>query len=274
MTFDAYETSIGQGEPVLLFDFSAGLAHWRYTTADRPIVYAAQSYAPAAITAGNIKQNHEIKNKTLLVSVPRDTLIVERLQVYPPSVDLGLVVLEFHYDDPDVQAIVVWIGRVSSQNQKQSTVELACEPAYTGIQTAGLRRRWQLNCPHVLYGPNTCRLTTVSQRITAVLTGVAGFGITSPTFATLGAGKSFAGGFVEWDSGFGYNEKRTINSVTGTTLILAYSSPDLAVGLSVNAYPGCKHTLTDCHTLQGHTLNYGGAPYIPTKNPLTGNPVY
>lgn len=272
MTFEAYELSVDAGEPVLLFDYVVGTVHWRYTSADRPITVSGHVYTPLAISAGNIIQGQEIRQKTLKVTLPRDADIVTQLQMYPPSTDLALTVFAIHHTDPDAQAIVAWIGRVKSQMQKESVVEQACEPAYTGIQTAGLRRRWQINCPHVLYAPSTCTLAAAPQKVVATLTGVSGFTVSSAAF-TLPGGLSFAGGFLEWSSGRGYFERRTIDSVSVTTLTLAYGSPDLVVGLEVNAYPGCRHNSDDC-TDFGNIDNYGGDLYIPSKNPMDGNPVY
>lgn len=272
MTFSTYELSVDQGEPVLLFDYTVGTVHWRYTSADRPITVSGHVYTPLAISAGNIVQGQEIRQKTLKVTLPRDADIVTQLQTYPPSTDLGLTVFALHYNDPDAQAIVAWIGRVKSQMQKASIVEQACEPAFTGIQTAGLRRRWQINCPHVLYAVGSCNLAAAPQKVVATLTAASGFTVSSAAFV-LSGGLSFAGGYLEWLSGRGYFERRTIDSVSLTTLTLAYGSPDLVAGLEVNAYPGCRHNSDDC-TAFGNILNYGGALYIPLKNPMDGNPVY
>lgn len=273
MTYATYELSVDQGEPLLLFDFFAGTAHWRYTSADRPITFAGGMFMPLAISAGNIIQGQEIRQKTLKVTVPRDADIVTQLQIYPPSTDLALAVFARHYSDPDAETIAAWVGRVKSQMQKSSLVELACEPAYTGVQTAGLRRRWQINCPHVLYGPG-CGLAAALQKVVATLTGVSGFTVSSADFVLPG-GLSFAGGYLEWASGRGYFERRTIDSVylPTHTLTLAYGSPDLVPSLEVNAYPGCRHNGDDC-TDFGNILNYGGDLYIPSKNPMDGNPVY
>lgn len=271
MTFDAIETSMDLGEPILLFDFSTGFAHWRYTTADRPITVSAVEYDPLAIVAANIIQGQELRQKTIKVTVPRDCILVQQLQGYPPSTDLLLTIYAMHYSDPAAQTPVAWIGRVKSQNQKNSVVELSCEPGYTGIQTVGLRRRWQINCPHVLYGPG-CELPSANFKVPATLTAVSQFTINSPQFI-LPAGLSFAGGYVEWDSGHGYLERRTINSAAATALTLAYGSPDLADGLAVTAFPGCDHTTATCKAFK-NILNYGGDPWIPLKNPMDGNPVY
>jgi len=272
MSFDQFETSASGGEPVLLFDFFIGLAHWRYTTADRSISYLSNTFIPAAISAGSINQGQEIKRKTLSVIVPADLLVVQRLQQYPPSGDLALTITALHYDDPAAEGRSVFIGRVMSQSQVGITVTLACEPAYTGVQTVGLRRRWQLNCPHVLYAPTTCTLNAAAFKVVTNIGAVAGPVITCPGLAPP-AGLAFPGGYVEWDSGNGYFEQRSINAAAGGVLTLAYGSPDLVAGLSINAYPGCDHSGANCNAY-GNILNYGGELNIPGKNPMSGNPVY
>jgi len=186
MTFAALETSANAGMPVLLFDFSTGIAHWRYTSADRPITYATNVYEPLAIDASNIMNGHEIRQRAGKVTVPHTALVVDRLQNYPPSTDMLLTILAQHYTDPDGGVIVSFVGRVMGQTRKQSVVEIACEPAYTGVQTMGLRKRWQLNCPHVLYGAG-CLLDKSPQKKTGTLSSVSGFDITAAGFTLAAA---------------------------------------------------------------------------------------
>lgn len=272
MTFDAYETSIDQGSPVLLYDFFIGTAHWRYTSADRAITYLENEYDPLPIGSGSINQGNEIKKKTLAVTVPLDANIVSVLSNFPPSGDVMLTIVCIHQTDPDLQGYTVFVGRVMSQSQAGATVSLSCEPAYTGVKATGLRRRWQLNCAHVLYSPTGCTLLPSDFVVASVITAVAGPVITCSGLAPP-SGLSWPGGYVEWDSGLGYTERRSINSAAGTALTLAYGSPDLVDGLAVNVYPGCDHTTGNC-TAFGNILNYGGQPYIPSVNPLNGNPIY
>lgn len=274
MTFQAYENSAAKGEPILLFDFSIGIAHWRYTTADRPIRYGAVTFEPVSISRSAPKQSQDIRQQIMTVTVPRSVDLANMFAQYPPAGDMLLTVTMLHYEDPDQQGIVDWIGRVISPTWKGSTVEFQCEPVYTSVQTTGLRRRWGLNCPHVLYG-TACTVNSTLFRVTAAIQAVSGFNISSAGFVAP-AGLSFVGGFIEWDSGMGYTERRTVDGVSGTTLTVAYGSSQLVPGLSVNVYPGCNRTLGDCQKF-GNNLNFGGQPNIPTKNPMDGslaNPVY
>lgn len=271
MTFAAYELSADQGEPLLLFDFFVGTAHWRYTTADRPIPFSAQTYAPLAISAGSINQGNEIKKKTLAVTVPLNAAVVSVLASFPPSGDFMLTITALHQTDPDVQGFNVFVGRVMSQSQTGGTMRMNCEPAYTGVKTTGLRRRFQLNCAHVLYGVG-CTLSAASFVVPTAVTSITGTAVTCAGLAPP-AGLKFDGGYIEWDSGLGYLERRSINKAAGDVLTIAYGSPDLVPGLALNAYPGCDHSTTAC-TAFGNMLNYGGQPFIPAVNPLTGNPIY
>jgi len=280
MTYPTYELSIDAGEPVLLYDFSVGSAHWRYTSADRPIPYLGNSFTPLAISSGSINQGNEIKKKTLAVTVPLDALVVQRLQNFPPSSDFLLTIITLHQTDPDIQGYTVFVGRVVGQSQAGTVISLNCEPAYTGVKTTGLRRRWQLNCAHVLYGIG-CTLNPTDFRVVSAITAVAGPVVTLSGLSPP-AGLSWPGGYLEWASGFGYLERRSINSASGTTLTLNYGAPDLVAGLAVNVYPGCDHSTAACIAFvppggtigEGNILNYGGQPYIPSINPLAGNPIY
>ena len=272
MTFATYETSLDQGEPILLFDFSVGTLHFRYTTADRDILFGTDTYISVPISRAAIKQGSEIKQQTLKVTGPRDLSVAALFATEPPSAAIALTITAFHYTDSAHQGVVDWIGRVLAAKWTGSNVELMCEPVYTSVQTMGLRRRFQISCPHVLYGVQ-CTVAPAAHAVPGTLTAISGFAISAAAWASPPAGLSFAGGFVTWDSGNGYLERRTINSVSGGTLTLDNIGPGLAVGVVVTAYPGCNRTMTNC-TSFSNLLNYGGQPYIPTVNPMNGNPVY
>jgi Phage conserved hypothetical protein BR0599 len=275
MTFNTYETSIDQGEPVLLFDFWIGLTHWRYTTADRNITYLSNLFSPLPISAGSINQGNEIKKKSLEVTVPLDAAVVAVLQLYPPSGDFLLTITALHQTDPDQEGFVVFLGRVMSQSQAGASVKMNCEPAYTGVKATGLRRRWQLNCAHVLYGVGTCTLLPSTYVTASAITSVVGPVVTCAGLAPP-AGLKFDGGYLEWYStALGYTQRRSINKSAsgGSVLTLAYGSPELIPTLGVNVYPGCDHSTANC-TAFGNILNYGGQPNIPAANPFSGNPVY
>jgi len=130
----------------------------------------------------------------------------------------------------------------------------------------------------VLYAPSTCTLSPSTFKVVSAITSVVGPVVTCAGL-TPPIGLTWPGGYIEWDSGLGYPERRSINSASGAVLTLAYGAPDLAPGLAVDAFPGCDHSTTACTNfgIAGGTdqmLNYGGQPWIPSINPLAGNPIY
>lgn len=272
MTFASHETSMASGEPILLFDFSIGIAHWRYASCDRAITYLTNVYSPVPITRTAPVQASDIKQQTMTVTTPRDIPLASLFEGYPPTGDVLLVVTGLHFTDSDFEGVVDWVGRIINVSWKNSTVDFACEPTYTSVQTVGLRRRWGIGCPHVLYG-GACTLSAPSFAVTAPIQSVSGVTITGAGFVPP-SGLSFPGGYAEWDSGSGYLERRTIDSVSGTALTLAYESPMLVPGLLVSLYPGCGRTPANCNAF-GNILNYGGQMNIPNLNPMDGssNPV-
>ncbi|MEW6169845.1 MAG: phage BR0599 family protein [Pseudomonadota bacterium] len=58
------------------------------------------------------------------------------------------------------------------------------------------------------------------------------------------------------------------------SITLAAVPPGLSVGATVVLYPGCDHTLSTCESKFGNSANFGGFPFIPTKNPFGGSPIY
>jgi hypothetical protein len=285
MSFDALETSLDQGEPVFLFDFVLGLLHFRYTSADRQIEFPAGSgafFASVPVERAQVKQGSEIKQQTMKVTGPGDLSVGALYASDPPTTPVALTITKFHLTDTALQPVVDWIGRIMSARWIGSKIELSCEPVYTSVQTMGLRRRWQISCPHVLYGLQ-CTVVAAAHAVIGTLTAVSGFTIAASAWATPPTGLSFVGGFVTWDTGNGYLERRTINGVaSGGVLTLDNTFTGLVVGQLVTAYPGCDRTPTNCAAFNNFAdgvsaangLLYGGQPYIPTINPMNGTPVF
>jgi len=48
----------------------------------------------------------------------------------------------------------------------------------------------------------------------------------------------------------------------------------LKSGMEIRAYAGCNRTIQECSSKFNNTLNYGGMPFIPTKNPFGGDPIF
>jgi uncharacterized phage protein (TIGR02218 family) len=269
MSLAARETSIDAGSPVELYDFRRGGTAWRYTSAAQDAVYATYTYTAVPIRRSSVEQTGEIGRAGLRITLARDVEVAQAFITTPPSEVTLLTIYRRHRDD--TETVPVWMGRVLNAEWHGSEVELNCEPVYTSLQRTGLRRLYQRNCPHVLYGTD-CRVSAVTHRVQGTVVALNGNAITVAAAAGFPAGH-FAGGYATW-SASGITEKRMIVAHTGDNVTLSAVPPGLVVGATVMLYPGCDRTLATCETKFGNSANFGGFPFIPTKNPFGGSPIY
>lgn len=273
MTYEAAETSADAGRPVELYTFARGTTLWRYTSADRAQVVGGDTFAPAVIGRSRIEQGAEMNRSALKLTVPRDFAIAELYRVAPPGDVVAVTLRRLHLSDADGELATLWTGRVVnvawSNDGAQATI--TCEPIYTSLRRTGLRRMYGRLCPHVLYGP-ACKANPAVFAVPGTLTATTGLTLTAAAWGAKPVGW-FDGGFIEWAEGGG-TERRFIVAHSGSTLTLDRRAPSLAVGAVATAYPGCEHTLEVCDDKFDNILNNGSTPFIPTKNPMGGDPIY
>lgn len=270
MTFNTYERAIQLGRPVELYVFENGLDVYRYTSADHDVTHDGKTYTAYPIQRGAIEVTMERGRNNLQIKGPRTLPVSDVFRVQPPSDVVTLTVYRFHEIDPDSELIVMWMGRVLSVRWDSAlTITLQCEPVTYSLERPGLRRLFQRQCPHVLYG-GKCGLDRDDWAEPATLIGVDGLTVTSVEFDAL-ADNYLSGGYIEFTTESGNTDRRFITAHTGAAITINFTSSDLAVGMSVTAYPGCDHTTATCNSKFGNSANYGGFPYIPVKNPMEGS---
>ena len=269
MTYDAAERSLASGRPVELYSFNRQSQYFRYTSADSEQVVSSNTYQSVVIKRANIEQGTELNRGALQISVQRDLALVALYQAGPPSEIVTCQISQFHAGDNQVQ--IIWSGRIISMSiWADGMAKIILEPVYNSLRRMGLRRVYQRQCPHLLYGA-ACGANSSTFRVP----GVTASSGTTLTVSAVGAFANgyFAGGYVEWQVIVGIYERRFIESHTTTSLVLS-TRADVALGTAVNVYPGCDHLLATCNSKFANAANFGGLPYIPSKNPFDGTPVY
>lgn len=272
MTYDAIERSDELARPVELYTFSRGNLYWRFTSADRAVDVSFQTYSAVqgGIRRAGIAQGTELNRQTLKLTVPRDFPIVELYRAGVPTDAIILRIQQYH--EGDGQVVGIWGGRVVNAARLGATAELSCEPVYTSVRQVGLRRKYQRQCPHVLYGPS-CRLSASAYKTTATVASVGTTTVTAPAFGAQPDGY-WEGGWIEREVAPGIFDRWFIVGHTGNTLTLLTQPLGLTSTMQVNVYPGCDHTMATCISKFANSDNYGGMPDIPTKNPFGSDPVY
>lgn len=277
MTYSALEASRALGRPAELYYFRFGsdpTAFYAYTDVEDAVVYGGVTYNPIPIKRGGIVSSGSLDKSRMSVRVPLTSAIAELFRVYPPGQVVTLTIRGGHLSDVDAEFPVIWVGRVlqcSRNDDNGPEGDLSCEPASTSMRRSGLRRHYQLSCPHVLYeaGDGLCNANKIAATTNRAITALT---YTSLTFASGWNGalatSKYLGGMISWVTPF-LRETRTILRISGNTLTLTGPTTGLIVGNSVDIILGCNHQTTDCETLHNNILNYGGQPYIPLVSPIS-----
>lgn len=268
MSYIATDASTQDGEPVLLVQFTQGGTSWRYASIASDVSHLAVTWSASPIKTGTFMQTNEMAKDTLSITLPRNNPFA--LYMLSDSSDQITSVTIYRGHVTDAEYVVYWKGRVSSFKAKGESVSIECEPIFTSLKRAGLRARYQKSCRHVLYGSG-CGLTSTDFDYAATVSATVGSAITLLSDPS-GIDGSFTGGMIEYNA-----QLRYIVSHVGTTLTLM--RPFVSLGDEVTAngntgvtlYFGCDHTKATCLSKFNNLLNYGGFPWIPSKNPMGGS---
>lgn len=276
MTFDTYERSRYRGAPVALYlvigsDPDTPIGPIAFNNGEIDIVREGITFRPWPIKHGDITNDGTLDKSDLTISLALGTELDTLFLAYPPSQVINLIIFEGHIDDevtPETYP-AIWTGRVVNGEHKDNELHLSGLPVSTAIKRPGLRRNYQIGCPHVLYGPQ-CRADKAAATVTRTITAVSRNEV---SFAeTLGEERArYVGGLLEWlNSDTGHKEVRTIAKVAplGNRITFRGMPRGLAIGTQISLIRGCNHLMTGCEQ-HGNIHNYGGQPFIPLENPLS-----
>lgn len=278
--FEDFELSLRGGRPRHLFVFTRQALSWRHCSGARDVTIAGNTYLAAPIVRSEIKQTVEKPQDQVTISFPylRDPAATElpvtqalgdNWHPYVPADTVGVVCMAYHANDPDLQTVVEWTGRVAQPKFTDGKLELVCQPSKSLMNTLRRGPKWSRSCWKVPYAPapRGAGLVRADYEIPAVLSAMTGLSLTAAEFAT--APYSLAGGELSWTRTDGIIERRSIMSHVGDTVTILYGGLELAVGASVVALPGCPHTWA-AYAARGITINYGGSVYMPIDDAYDG----
>jgi uncharacterized phage protein (TIGR02218 family) len=260
MTYQDSEAGIASGKPIELYDFAFGVDHWRYTSASETVTYMNHDYEPVLIQRSDLEQSDNAFKNELSITVGRDNEFAQQFIAAPLDGIVTLTVYRGHGSD----YVTFWMGVMSSISFNSDEVKITASPKTTSMLRTGLRRKYQKLCNYPLYGSG-CRVNNELFKVTSTIATISGLTITSAIFATKADGWFTAGMIKIGD------KKRLITSHTGSTITISHSLIGVVAGNSFTAYAGCDHLMATCRTKFSNLDNYGGQPWIPTKNPFTGD---
>lgn len=269
MSFAQFEESRHAGRPIKLYKFMLGPLpedELRFTDAETVQVYENLEYTPVAISHSKLSATGTLDRTTMTITMQGQTELSNIFRIYPPSYVVTLVIFQGHVDDTANQFLMCWGGKVLNASWPNNELSLTCEPSSIAMRRPGLRRNYQRNCPHALYGVQCKAVKTALDAI--CLNTYREHTIQVSTVG--GNGTWYSNGTIEWVNEAGRREIVSIRSAGNDGMIkLAGLPPTLKVGMAVKLYKGCDHTLgaLGC-ALHNNVPNYGGQPWIPLRNPV------
>lgn len=269
MTYATYENSVQQGTPVELYEFIQGLSRWNYISGADQIVRLGQTYKPSPIKRDRVKQSTDIFKNSMKLTFPRDDEFASQFLGFAPEEITTVTILRGHWGDPDNQYIVYWKGRVLSAKATDSQIELECEPVYTSIRRPGLRAKFEYGCRHVLYARGCGVNRELYKHENLVLTLTGGLNVEVAGVAGVYADGWLTGGILVAPD----NSSRFIVAHSAGVVTLSRPLASLTTGQVVKLYPGCDHLRTTCDTKFNNLDNFGGFPWIPSRNPFDGSSI-
>lgn len=262
-TYAELELSAHGGRPVELFRFVHGSTVWTYSSGPE-VAYGGETYAAYPIGRDDMQQTKELHKSPLTVLVPRvSELSLLYLAGFPEHV-VTLTVFRQHVGATGT--IVYWKGRVISCDLPDpATAQLSCESVFTSLKRPGLRARYQRMCRHALYS-SQCGVDKADYDVAGTVATVnAAKTVLTVTAADALDDGWFRGGMVQTPTG-GF---LSITGHTGSSITLA-NPCNLSTDDAVTLYPGCAHNRDTCKIKFDNILNFGGWPWIPSRNPFDG----
>lgn len=257
-----------------LYRFVEGDRDFIYTvtSADSEEQYGGKTYEPIPICRDEVESKGEMSKENVTISFSLDNPIARKW--FLSSLDFPLTVTVFSKDLATEIVETEWKGRLASVSPTKSQLEFTFESVFTSLRRMGLRQRYQVNCPHALYGKG-CNLNKEDFAVIGSVTDVSNAVVTVPAAAGYADGFFSSGIFEDMDGNL-----RFILSHVGSTLTLIRPMNTLIDYAAANGYPvacrlfpGCNRTVDICNGRFGNLNNYGGFPFIPGKNPFGGSSI-
>lgn len=273
MSYPEFEMSRVEGQPATLYLFQWGTAAasvFAYTDSDVPVIFDGRTYEPTVIGRMGIEASGSLDQKSLEIDISKKAGFCRLYATSPPSVKVGLQIMQGHITDGDQDFAAIWSGVVKNVNQEKPYAKIVAEPLDSLLARPGLRRYYMYGCPYVLYNSITCKANpdTHKKVLTPTFIG-ANFIRLSPGWSGALAGDKYLGGYLQWTDTNGNTQTRTAIDFGATeNEIIIGSSRELSAGQQVTLYVGCQRNESACRDLHSNIVNYGGQPYIPLENPV------
>ena len=267
-SFDVFESSVESSRPIEIYTIAVGAVSYRFTSHSSAITIGVNTWNPIPISRASISQGVEERRRTLSIDLPADSSFAQQYLSVPPGQKATVSIIRLQRDESPTfnTQVLIFKGNVAS-------VRFSDDGIYATIVARSIesaqnrtipRFTFMGLCNHVLFD-NGCKVNSALFSQTGMVTAVSG------NVITVAGANSRPDGY--WTGGWckpvGVSDFRLILSHTGNDLRLLLPFSSSVSGADVQIFAGCDHTLTGhCATKFDNVLEFGGFPFVPSKNPF------
>jgi uncharacterized phage protein (TIGR02218 family) len=246
---------------------------WTFTSSNEPETYNGETYTPRICGHDDISDKGQVTKSQLDVSFPLEDSFAQH--VINSAVD-AVIKLTIYSKDESGAYFTEFRGRFSTTSlDGEDQIKITFENVFSSNRQVGVRPLFQRSCRYGVYNGG-CKLNINTFKAAGTVTAMSADG---RTVTCTGANAQPDGYYTAGVIIFSDGTMRYISSHVGNTLTLIRSSDTLnsqfaASGpVAVFIAPGCTQQTDICGSRFGNVLNFGGFPYIPLKNPMSGNSI-
>jgi uncharacterized phage protein (TIGR02218 family) len=254
-----------------LYEFTHGGTTYRYTSADRAIVYDSETWTAVPVGRSDRQGDAVEDQKNILsVTVPHDNEVARLYLKRPPDKPVRMRL----YRGLTVDEIaIVLTARVTGVRWSGYEATIECSSPLLQAARSGLKARYSSQCRHALYSrgcgvnPDDVEDSFLFVQLELDDTRVKTTGLADPGADLYTGGVLTIGEERRVILG---HEYALVDSVH--TIWFDVDRPFVApitVGDTVKALPGCDHDVATCRDKFSNLANFGGFPTIPEANPFT-----
>ncbi len=259
MTFEAHETGQETGGRIEFYQLAIGTEVYRmHDSIADVIAVGGNNYFKVGVSHGKIATGQE----HLTVTLPGDHEFVTKFVTIAPGQEGTLTISSYHWADvSDVQVTYKGIVRSVAFTKDMSVSQLSVVPISDAFDKVIPQKTFQAACNNVLFDED-CKVVISSFQHTNTVTGVSGNTITvNSLLSAKGDGWATAG-----FAGYGVLDYRLILTQSGDVCTLALPFYADVLGETLDIFAGCAREIAVCNSKFTNKDNFGGCPYVPTKN--------
>jgi hypothetical protein len=250
---------------VELYAFASNSAQFHLTPHEFDVDLNGVLYQSLPIERNELALGAEAAKSALDLKLPPNSDLVRHLLANSLTGDTTSITLRIArrdtWGDTWWIAGTRWMGRVLGVEVADEVARIRCESAQVSLKRIGLRRLYSRSCSHVLYSA-ACGAAPITA--SAIVSNSTGRTVDLDGGVPGSVSGGLAGGWLQTPEG----ARHMIVSEMGSGVELLYPAT-IEPGTEVLLTAGCDHSTATCASRFNNLANYGGFPFIPSKNPFS-----